>query len=92
MDLVLHDTIALDPTYVEFGYNEHPATTSRFLCIKIIDYNVKKFGYNEHPLITSSFFCIFLLVVSGTQCSYNGTCFVRLLSHWSEMTGEREMK
>ena len=50
---------ALDPTYVEFGYNEHPSTTSRFLYIKIIDYNVERFGYNEHPLITSSFFCIF---------------------------------
>ena len=45
--------------------------TSRFLCIKIIDCNVKKFGNNEHLLISSSFwgrfFCIFLLVVSGTR-------------------------
>ena len=42
-------------------------TTSKRLCIKIIDCNVKKFGYNEHPLVTCSFYCIFLLVVSGTQ-------------------------
>ena len=42
MDLVLHDTITLDPTYNEFGYSEHLAITSRFLCIKIIDYNVNK--------------------------------------------------
>ena len=52
----------------EFGYNEHSAITSRFLCIRIIDSNVKKFGYNEHPPATTSFFCIFLLVVSRTQC------------------------
>ena len=51
-------------------YNEHPAITSRFLCIKIIDCNVKKFNYNEHPLTTSRFFCIFLLVVSGIQCIF----------------------
>ena len=34
------------------AYNEHPAITSRFLCIKIIECNVKKFGYKEHPLTT----------------------------------------
>ena len=49
----------LDPAYNEFGYNEHPVIVSRFLCIKLIDCNVKKFGYNEYPLITSSSFCIF---------------------------------
>ena len=50
----------------------NPATTSRFICIKIFDYNAKKFGYNEHPLplAMNSFFCIFLLVVSGTQCTW----------------------
>ena len=59
-------------TYITLGpaYNEYPAKTSRFLCIRIIECNVRKFGYNEHPLKTSSFFCIFLLVVSGTQCTY----------------------
>ena len=31
-------------TYNEFGYNEHPAIISRFLCIKITESNVKKFG------------------------------------------------
>ena len=35
-------TITLGP-----AYNEHSATTSRFLCINIIDCNVKKFTYNE---------------------------------------------
>ena len=59
----------LGPAYNEFGYNERPATKSRFLSNKIIDCNVKRFGYNEHPLITSTFFCIFLSVVHGTQCS-----------------------
>ena len=49
----------LGPAYNEFSYNKHPAVTSRFLCIKIIDCNVKKFGYIEYPLITSSFFRIF---------------------------------
>ena len=29
----------------EFGYNEHPAITSRFFSIKIIDSNVKTFSY-----------------------------------------------
>ena len=47
--------------------------SNRFLCIKIIDCNVKKFGYNEHPLLMISFFCIFLLVVSGTLCKVNNT-------------------
>ena len=51
------EVCALGPAYNEFGYNEHPATT-RFLCIKIIDCNVKKFDYNEYPVETSSFFCI----------------------------------
>ena len=32
--------ITLGSTYKEFSYNEHPALTSRFLCIKIIDCNV----------------------------------------------------
>ena len=50
-----NDTLA--PAYNEFGYNEQPAITSRFLCIKIIDCNV-----------TSSFFCIFLIIVSGNHC------------------------
>ena len=63
--------IALSPAYNEFGYNEHSATTSRFLCNKIIDSNVRKFGYNEQPFITNSFFYIVLLIVSGTQCTMN---------------------
>ena len=54
----------LGPAYNEFCYNEHPAITSRFVCIKITDSNVKKFGYNEYSLATSSFPCIFLLVTS----------------------------
>ena len=48
--------ITLGPADNEFGYNEHTATISRSLCIKIIDCSVKKFGYNSHPLIRSSFF------------------------------------
>ena len=59
--------LILGPASNEFGYNNHPATVSRFLYIKITDYSVKKFGYNEHPLLISSFFCIVLLA-SGTQC------------------------
>ena len=61
--------LKLGPAYNEFGYNEHPSTMSRFLCIKIIDCNIKKFGYNEHPLIMSSFLCIILNVVNGTRCN-----------------------
>ena len=49
----------MGPVDNQFGYNEHLAIMSRFLCFKIIDSNVKKFSYNEHPLITSSFFCFF---------------------------------
>ena len=45
----------LDPTHNESGYNEYLAIKSRFLCIKLIDCNLKKLGYNEHPLITSRF-------------------------------------
>ena len=62
------DQCTLGPANNEFGYNEHPAITSRFLCIKVIDCSVKKFGYNGHPFITSSFFCIVIFVVSATQC------------------------
>ena len=52
--------------YNKFGYNQHSAIMSKFLCIIITDCNVKKFNYNEHILIMNNFFCIFLLVVSGT--------------------------
>ena len=38
------------PAYNEFGYSEHPAILGRFLCIKIIDCDVKKSGYNEQFL------------------------------------------
>ena len=64
------DTVhgTLGPAYNEFGYNEHPVIATKFLCIELIDYNVKKFAYNEHPLLTSSFFYTFLLLVSGIQC------------------------
>ena len=40
--------IIVGPAYNEFCYNEHTALTSRFLCIKIIDCNVKKFSYSTH--------------------------------------------
>ena len=61
MEVMLYEENTMGP-----AYNEHPATTSRSLYIRIIDCNVKKFAYNEPPLITSSFF---LLVVSGAQCT-----------------------
>ena len=64
----------LVPASNEFGYNEHPLTASRFLCIKIIDSNVKKFGYYEHPPTTRTFL---FLVISGTQC------IVYFLQLWS---------
>ena len=71
-----NDTVAnlstLGLAYKEFEYKQHPAVTSIFLCIKIIDRSVKKFGYNTHPLKRSSFFFIFLLIVSVTQCSFPG--------------------
>ena len=34
--------------YNEFGYNEHPGITNRFLCMNIIDRSVIKFSYSEH--------------------------------------------
>ena len=43
----------LGPAYNKFVYSQYPVTASRFLCIKLIDGNIKKFGYNEHPLTTS---------------------------------------
>ena len=58
----------LGPAY-EFGYNEHSAITNSFLCIRLIDSNVKKFGYNKHPLRNNSFFSICLFVISGPQCN-----------------------
>ena len=59
----------MDSTYNEFGFSEHLAIMSRFLCT-IIDSNAKKFSYNKQLPTMSSFFCIFLLVVSGTKCKY----------------------
>ena len=35
--------VILGPAY-NFGYNEHPATMSRFLCIKITHWTIKKFS------------------------------------------------
>ena len=66
-DFTYLDQYTMGPAYNEFGYNEHLVVEIRFLCIKLIDCNVKKFGYNEQPLITSSSLCIFLLVTNPTQ-------------------------
>ena len=49
--------IMMGPAYNEFDYNERSATASRFLCIKVTDWNVEKFGYNEHPFTASRFLC-----------------------------------
>ena len=65
MVLVIRYWYKLGIAYNEFGYNEHPAITSRILCIKITDCNVKKLAYNEHPLITNNFFCIFNSLEAG---------------------------
>ena len=62
----------LDP-----AYNEHLVITSKFLCIKIIDCNVKKFSYNKHPLLTSSFFCIFF-----TRCKRDPMYKVLRVLYW----------
>ena len=43
LTVVLDTAITLDPAYNEFGYNEHPAVMNRYLCIKIIDCNIKMF-------------------------------------------------
>ena len=56
------DIDTLGSTYNEFGYNEHSAEMSRFLCNNVIDWNVKKFVYNEQ-------FLFHLLVVSWIQCN-----------------------
>ena len=37
------DIDTLGSTYNDFGYNEHSAEMSRFLCNNVIDCNVKKF-------------------------------------------------
>ena len=37
----------LGSAYNKFRYNEHPATMSRFLYIKLIACNVKKFIYKN---------------------------------------------
>ena len=68
MLVVLRKNLHWVPLTYGFGYNEHLPTTSRFLCIKIIDNNVKKFGYYEHPPTTSSFLCMYVLVLSESQC------------------------
>ena len=45
----------LDPAYNEFGYNEYPAITSRFLWIKIIDCDVKKAWLQRAPIYNEQF-------------------------------------
>ena len=70
----------LGPAYNKFGYNEHSAIMSRFLCTIMINSNAKKFSYNEHPPTTNSFFSIFLLVLSGTQCNWIAK-FASRISH-----------
>ena len=49
-----HETLAIkvvvlqnytESTYNEFGYNEHPVSKSRFICIEIIDWNVNMYLY-----------------------------------------------
>ena len=57
--------ITLGPVYNEFGYNEHPAITSRFLFIILIHSNVKKFGYKKHSPTMNSFSCSFLADLNG---------------------------
>ena len=50
--------ITLGLAYNEFGYNEHPRTTSRFFsCMEIpsIDPMLQKFGYNEYRLQRAEF-------------------------------------
>ena len=61
----------LGPAYNEFDYNEYPAITSRFLCMNIIDCNVRKLGYDEHPVITSRFLCMNIIDcnVRKSSCS-----------------------
>ena len=78
-------SFTLGPAHNELGFRYYLVITSRFLCIRITNCNVKNFGNNEHPLTTSSFFCIFLLVVSGTQRMYPKDMFTicfRLTANW----------
>ena len=35
----------MGPSYNEFGYNDHAAETTRFLCIKTINVNIQTFGF-----------------------------------------------
>ena len=45
----------LGPAYNEYGYYEHPATMSRFLCTNFLPLTamVKKFGYYEQICLLS---------------------------------------
>ena len=62
MQLETKMTFTMGTAYNEFGYNQYPAIMSRFLCIKIIDCNVKHFSYNHNEQ-----FLLNLLPVSGTE-------------------------
>ena len=42
------DNVHLSPAYNECGYNEHPAKTNTFLCIKIFESYVKMFRCNAY--------------------------------------------
>ena len=43
---------ALGPSLDEFGYIEHPVSTSKSFCIKSINGDDETFGYNEDMLTT----------------------------------------
>ena len=58
--------ITLGPAYNEFGYNEHPAITSRFLCTILIDSNVKRVRLQRAPTYNEQF-----LLHLFTRCKRN---------------------
>ena len=67
---------ALGPAYNEFGYNEHPAITSRFLSIKIIDRNVKNV-WLQRTLTYNKQFLLHLF----TRCKWDPSVIVTQTVH-----------
>ena len=57
-------SFTLDPANNEqFGYNERPAVTSRFLGIKIIDKNVERFSYDRSVIKKNILLLLLLRII-----------------------------
>ena len=74
------------PVYYEFGSYKHPATTNKIFSLRwgfVIDIHVQQVWILRVPIITSTFLWIKLLVVRGTQCTFQLFASVTFWISWT---------